>query len=99
MRETLALQHVHFRYSGIGASKNDILRDVTLSFGGPECVAIVGQSGSGKTTLIQHFTGLLRPTRGTVAFDGRDIWAKGFKQSVLRRKSGLVFQFPENKML
>ena len=98
MDDYLHLKNVSFKYTGIGASQHDVLCDISLSLGKNECVAIVGQSGSGKTTLIQHFTGLLKPTGGQIHFYGRDIWAKSFKKSQLRKKIGLVFQFPETQL-
>ncbi len=94
----LRLEAVWFRYGGVAASPDDVLKNVSLELGARECTAVVGAGGSGKTTLIQHFTGLLRPTRGRVTFHGRDIWARGFSQSDLRRRIGLVFQFPEMQL-
>ena len=59
-----------------------------------EFVAIVGTSGSGKSTLLHMLGGLDRPTSGTVAVDGKDIF--GLKDEELtifrRRKIGFVFQ-------
>ncbi|RPH93229.1 MAG: ATP-binding cassette domain-containing protein [Calditrichaeota bacterium] len=94
----IELQHVFFRYEGVGASPQPALSDISLQLGGIECTAIVGPSGSGKTTLIQHFTGLLRPTAGQVFFRGQDIWNRHFKQQMVRRAIGLVFQFPEAQL-
>ncbi|MBN1464533.1 energy-coupling factor transporter ATPase [candidate division KSB1 bacterium] len=96
--EFLHLKGVSYKYSGIGASPQPVLRDITLSLGQNECVAIVGHSGSGKTTLIQHFTGLLKPISGQIFFNDANIWAKSFRKSLLRRKIGLVFQFPETQL-
>jgi heme ABC exporter ATP-binding subunit CcmA len=45
-----------------------VLRDLTLSAGGGEVVAVVGENGSGKSTLLKIVAGLLRPSRGTVTF-------------------------------
>jgi energy-coupling factor transport system ATP-binding protein len=98
MSHFLHLKNISFKYSGIGASPSDVLRDVSFSLGANECVAIVGRSGSGKTTLIQHFTGLLQPSSGQVLYDDADIWHKSFKKSVLRKKIGIVFQFAENQL-
>ncbi len=99
MSVDLRLQDICFRYTGIGASDRMILDHITLDLGGePGCTAIVGPSGSGKTTLIQHFTGLLRPLSGTVRVDGEDIWGKGYDHTRLRRRIGLVFQFPEGQL-
>lgn len=95
MDHYLHLQQLCFKYSGIGASPQNVLNNITLSLGKNECVAIIGQSGSGKTTLIQHFTGLLKPTSGHVFYHDQDIWTKSFRKSLLRKKIGLVFQFPE----
>ncbi len=98
MAVDLQLQHIFFRYTGIGASDRWILQDVSLRFHRNECAAIVGASGSGKTTLIQHFTGLLKPVSGRVLVDGQDIWDKKFDQNRLRQRIGLVFQFPETQL-
>jgi energy-coupling factor transport system ATP-binding protein len=58
-------------------------------------LALLGPSGSGKTTLAQHLNGLLRPQAGQVLLDERDIWASPDKMAAVRRRVGLVFQFPE----
>jgi len=47
------------------------LRDVSLSVAAGECLGVIGGNGSGKTTLLQVIGGVLQPTRGTVAVDGR----------------------------
>lgn len=94
----LDLRQLSFRYTGIGASDRFVLEDVSLRFNRCECTAIVGPSGSGKTTLIQHFTGLLKPVSGQILVDGEDIWSKRYSQSRLRRRVGLVFQFPEAQL-
>ena len=71
------------------------LREINLQIADGEYVAIMGRTGCGKTTLIQLLTGLLVPTQGTVLLDGEDISRRGFDRTTLRRKVGLVFQYPE----
>jgi len=62
------------------------------------CAAIIGVTGSGKSTLVQHFNGLLRPTSGTVIVDGIDVSARGADLQALRRRVGMLFQFPETQL-
>lgn len=55
-----------------------------------EAYALLGPSGCGKTTLLNIISGLLRPTSGTVSFDGRDVTALATEE----RNIAQVFQFP-----
>jgi energy-coupling factor transport system ATP-binding protein len=73
-----------------------ILREVSIRIEPGEFVAIIGQNGSGKTTLVKHFNGLLRPHRGEVLLDGKNI----ARQSVgaLARQVGYVFQNPDHQI-
>ncbi len=63
-----------------------------------EYLGIIGQTGSGKSTLIQHLNGLLKPTSGSILFDGQDIWSSPALQRNIRFQVGLVFQFPEYQL-
>ena len=63
-----------------------------------EFVAIAGHTGSGKSTLMQHFNGLLNPTKGEVFIDGIDINKKDKKTLNARRSVGMVFQYPEQQL-
>jgi energy-coupling factor transport system ATP-binding protein len=71
----------------------EALRGVSLAVEPGEVLGIVGGTGSGKSTLVQHMNLLLAPTGGKVLVDGAD--AAGLRKSELRRRVGLVFQFPE----
>lgn len=61
-------------------------------------MGVIGHTGSGKSTLIQHLNGLLKPEAGTVLFEGKDIWAKGYPIRQIRFAVGLVFQYPEYQL-
>jgi energy-coupling factor transport system ATP-binding protein len=71
----------------------EALRGVSLAVEPEEVLGIVGGTGSGKSTLVQHLNLLLMPTSGEVLVDGVD--ARTLKMGELRRRVGLVFQFPE----
>ena len=95
----LSLQHVSYIYSPGTAYEKVALDDVSLSLGKGEIVGLAGHTGSGKSTMIQLLNGLLKPTRGTVTFEGKDIHAKGYSGNYLRSRVGMVFQYPEYQMI
>ena len=64
----LELTDVEVRYGAIRA-----LQGVSLGVGEGELVALIGSNGAGKSTTLRTISGLLRPSRGTIAFDGADI--------------------------
>lgn len=76
------------------------LKDVSLKIPQGSFTALIGHTGSGKSTLIQHINALLLPSNGEVDIDEFVIRA-GEKTEVLkplRKKAGLVFQFPEYQL-
>jgi nitrate/nitrite transport system ATP-binding protein len=68
---------------GAGASRTEVLRDVSLKVDEGEFLAIVGFSGSGKTTLINLMAGLTAPDRGEVMFRGTAVKEPGPERSVV----------------
>ena len=69
--ETKDLTHI---YSQGTPFEHYALKHVNFSVMPGEFMGIIGHTGSGKSTLIQHLNGLLKPSSGTVLFDGEDIW-------------------------
>ncbi len=63
-----------------------------------EFIGLIGHTGSGKSTFIQHLNGLLKPTSGKIFIDEFDITKKDVKLNHIRRKVGLVFQYPEHQL-
>ena len=74
------------------------LDNVNLVIEDGEFLALIGHTGSGKSTLIQHLNGLLEPTSGEIIVDGINISNKDVKLSDIRKKIGLVFQYPEYQL-
>ena len=61
-------------------------------------VGIIGHTGSGKSTLVQHLNGLLKPKSGSIVVGGTDITSDGVVMRDIRKKIGLVFQYPEYQL-
>lgn len=74
------------------------LDDVTLTINDGEFIGLIGHTGSGKSTLVQHLNGLMKPDSGTVLVDGMDTGAKETDLREVRRRVGLVFQYPEHQL-
>ena len=74
------------------------LDDVSFALEKNSFTALIGHTGSGKSTLIQHLNGLLKPTSGTIFVDGADINGGQVKLRDVRKKVGLVFQYPEYQL-
>ena len=76
------------------------LKDISLVIPQGSFTALIGHTGSGKSTLIQHINALLQPTSGEVDIDEFVISANQKPEILkpLRKKAGLVFQFPEYQL-
>lgn len=74
------------------------LDNINLELEEGKFYALIGHTGSGKSTLIQHLNGLLKPTSGKIIIDGMDITDKKTVMSDVRKKVGLVFQYPEYQL-
>jgi len=90
------LEAVDLTYLYPGYPPVRALEDINLSIRAGEIVGIVGQNGAGKSTLVKSFVGLLRPTRGEVRFDGKNI--RGIPVGQMARSVGLVLQNPDYQL-
>ncbi len=80
-----------------GVSKSfrqqQVLRDLTFDIPRGQCLAVIGESGCGKTVLLKLLIALLRPTKGSVSFDGINL--AGYSElelAEIRKRYGFVFQ-------
>lgn len=95
---SLILDHVNYIYNPGTTFERHALRDVSLCIPDGQFIGLIGHTGSGKSTLIQHFNGLIKPTDGTVYYDGKDIFDSEYDRKKLRSEVGLVFQYPEYQL-
>ena len=94
----IQVEHLTHTYMTDSPFAATALEDVSLTIEDGELVGLLGHTGSGKTTLVQHLNGLLKPTSGRVVVDGLDITEKGVSLLEVRRRVGLVFQYPEYQL-
>ena len=72
--------------------------DISLKVEENEFIGLIGHTGSGKSTFIQHLNGLLKPSSGEIIIDGTRVDKSGANLTDLRKKVGLVFQYPEYQL-
>ena len=95
---SIVIEHLNYVYMSGGPYETHALRDVSLTIEDGEFIGLIGHTGSGKSTLVQHLNGLLKPTSGRILVDGLDLADKATDKRAIRRRVGLVFQYPENQL-
>ncbi len=94
----LILDHISQIYNADTEHPVKALDDVSLVIPEGQFIGVIGHTGSGKSTLMQHLNGLMKPTSGTISYNGQDISDKDFNKKELRKHVGLVFQYPEHQL-
>jgi phospholipid/cholesterol/gamma-HCH transport system ATP-binding protein len=84
---------IEMQHLDVAFATQFVIKDISVSINAGETIAVIGESGCGKTVLMKTLVGLIKPTRGTVRFDGND-FAKLSPGALsdLRRRFGFVFQ-------
>lgn len=95
---SIQIEHLTHTYMPDSPFTSVALHDVSLTIEDGEFIGLLGHTGSGKTTLVQHLNGLIRPTDGKVIVDGLDLSDKRTSLLEVRKKVGLVFQYPEYQL-
>ncbi|WP_170924806.1 energy-coupling factor ABC transporter ATP-binding protein [Candidatus Enterococcus clewellii] len=96
----IRFEQVDFTYQPNTPFEQRALFDIDLLIKDGSYSAIVGHTGSGKSTLLQHLNALVKPTKGTVSIGDRVITPETDNKNLkpLRKKVGIVFQFPEAQL-
>lgn len=72
--------------------------DISFEIKDNDFVGLIGHTGSGKSTLIQHLNGLLKPSSGQIIVNDFDITDKNLNLTEIRKRVGIVFQYPEYQL-
>ena len=72
--------------------------DISLQVESGKAIGIIGHTGSGKSTLMQHLNALLLPQKGQIKIDDYIINNKSKNLKDIRKKVGMVFQYPEDQL-
>lgn len=96
----IILKDVGYSYGAGTPFESRALYDVDLAIPEGSYTALIGHTGSGKSTVTQHLNALLKPTTGTVTIGDRVIDNKTNNKNLkfIRKKVGIVFQFPESQL-
>ncbi|MBH0158840.1 energy-coupling factor ABC transporter ATP-binding protein [Fictibacillus sp. 5RED26] len=96
----ISINRLEHRYMEGTPFERRALHDINLDIADGTFLALIGHTGSGKSTLIQHLNGLLKPSAGSIKMGSTELKAGGKKQDLksLRKKAGIVFQYPEHQL-
>ena len=94
----IEVTHLEHIYMPDTPFEKKALDDVSFSIRDGEFVGLIGHTGSGKSTLVMHLNGLLKPSSGSIVVDGLNLSDKDVDLREVRRRVGLVFQYPEYQL-
>ena len=94
----IRIEHLSYIYGEGTSFEKKALDDISLEIGDGEFIGLIGHTGSGKSTFVQHLNALLQPTCGQVKIDGEDINKDKISRRDVKRRVGLVFQYPEYQL-
>ena len=95
---TLSVNDLSYTYNRGLPTECCALHDVSFELSGGCVLSVLGHTGSGKSTLAQHLNALITAQSGSVAADGIDPAGGADARRSVRRKVGLVFQYPEQQI-
>ena len=94
----ITVENLTHTYSVGTPFEQTAIRDISVTLTQGESIFVLGHTGSGKSTFVQHLNALLQPTCGQVKIDGEDINKDKISRRDVKRRVGLVFQYPEYQL-
>lgn len=96
----ITFKQVDYFYQAGTPMESRALFNISLKIPHQSYTAIIGHTGSGKSTILQHLNALIQPTNGVVTLGEQEITATSKQKNLkpLRKKVGIVFQFPEAQL-
>ena len=95
---SIQVEHLTHIYDKGLPTEQIALEDISFTAEDGQLLGVIGHTGSGKSTLLQHLNGLLKPDAGKVIVGGVDITQPGISMVEIRKRIGLVFQYPEYQL-
>lgn len=95
---SIQVRNLSYIYNEGLTSETVALDNINFDIYDGEVAGIIGHTGSGKSSLLQQLNGLLKPRGGTIIVGGTDITRPGISMRDVRRRVGLVFQYPEYQL-
>ena len=96
---SIEVKNITYRYDLEDPTSNEFgIFDISFQVNTGESIGVIGHTGSGKSTLVQHLNGLYLPQKGEVVVDDIIIDKESKGLQALRKKVGMVFQYPEDQL-
>jgi len=94
----IELKNIAFTYLPGTPMARQVLADIDLELKPGEILCLMGKTGAGKSTLLQIICGLLTPTSGSIALDGKVIGPSKTESIQLKRAANILMQSPEKQL-
>ncbi|QRN85377.1 energy-coupling factor transporter ATPase [Clostridia bacterium] len=94
----IEMKNISYVYKPGTPYETKAIQDISFTVSEGEFIGIIGHTGCGKSTLVQHLNGLLIPSAGEMVLDGIHYFSKEKPNKELRKKVGMVFQYPEDQL-
>ncbi len=95
----IEMKNISYVYKAGTPYETNAIEDISFNVAEGEFVGIIGHTGCGKSTLVQHLNGLLIPSKGEMQLDGIPYFSQQKPNKELRKKVGMVFQYPEDQLV